>query len=223
MRTCKVCGKTKEDTDFYGKIYTCKRCVCEHNSRLVRERNLRKHPDLPDEVWKPYIGDTRYSVSTLGRVRGQYAQLLSPKKHWQGYLWLHIGCKHCLVHRLVAETFIPNPDNKATVNHINANKSDNRIENLEWATQSENNRHALKLNLRYFTRKMWETCTKGHKLSKRQVKDIKDKYDAGIQQFKLADEYKVSRAQICRIINGKSRNSKYQIKQFISNQQIKDL
>lgn len=212
MRTCKVCGKTKDDTDFYGNVYTCKRCVCERNSRIVRERNLIKDPDLEGEIWKPYPYNKIYKVSNIGRVRGRGGKILHPATHRQGYLWLKIGNRHCLVHRLVAETFIPNPDNKSTVNHINANKADNRVENLEWATQSENNRHALNLHLRYFTKRMWENCTKGYKLSKRQVDDIKSKYDNGTSQFKIAEEFHVSRAQICRIINGKSRNSKYQIK-----------
>lgn len=209
MRVCKVCGKQKEDTDFYGKTYTCKRCVCEHNSRMVRERNLKEHPDLPSEIWKPYIGDQRYSVSSLGRVRGIYSQLLSPKTHRQGYLWLRVGNKHCLVHRLVAETFIPNPENKATVNHINANKTDNRIENLEWATQTENNRHAHRLNLCPFTLKRWKISTRGFKVSKRQVNTIKKKFESGISQAELAEEYHISKSQVCRIVRGKSRNTQY--------------
>jgi hypothetical protein len=60
-------------------------------------------------------------------------------------------CKTFGVHRLVADTYIPNPLNKETVNHRNAIKDDNRIENLEWATRSEQTKHLLKLGLRDMT------------------------------------------------------------------------
>ena len=207
MRTCKVCGKSKEDSEFYSKVYTCKRCVCQANSKKAYEKNLRLYPDIEGEIWKVASGHPNYLVSNIGRIREPHGRINSPTKHRQGYLRVSVDGKELLVHRLVAETFIPNPDGKATVNHINANKADNRVENLEWATQSENNTHAVRMNLRHFTKKMWEQCTKGRCLSKRQVKEIKTKYQNGVPQHKIADEYHVSRAQICRIVNGKSRNS----------------
>jgi len=214
MRTCKVCGKTKEDTEFYGKTknYTCKRCVCERNSRIVYERNIIKEPSLEGEIWQAYPNNRNYLISTLGRVRGRGGRILHPAKHRQGYLWLKVGKSHCLVHRLVAETFIPNPDGKTTVNHINGNKADNRVENLEWATQSENNQHAVRLNLRPYTKKMWDRATEGYKVSKRQVTSIKELYKSGVTQSELAEVFHISRAQVCRIVNNKSRNTKYQIK-----------
>ena len=214
MRTCKVCGKTKEDTEFYGKTknYTCKRCVCERNSRIVYERNIIKEPSLEGEIWQAYPNNRNYLISTLGRVRGRGGRILHPAKHRQGYLWLKVGKSHCLVHRLVAETFIPNPDGKTTVNHINGNKADNRVENLEWATQSENNKHAHITGLCKFTRKQWEIATKGRKVSQVQVFQIKDKYNNGASQSELAEEFHISRAHVCRIVNNKSRNTKYQIK-----------
>lgn len=112
------------------------------------------------EVWKPVKGfEGIYEVSTFGCVRGIErkiickngspktikAKILNPKISNSGYFEVNLHClnkqKMRYVHRLVAEAFIPNPENKEEVNHIDENKTNNRAENLEWVTRVENAHH----------------------------------------------------------------------------------
>ena len=86
-----------------------------------------------------------YQVSNHGRVRNKKNKILKPYLT-RGYLRVSLyndsGRKCKLVHRLVAEAFIPNSHNKPAVNHINGCKTDSNVSNLEWANHSENMSHA---------------------------------------------------------------------------------
>jgi hypothetical protein len=103
------------------------------------------------------------------------------------------------IHRLVAQAFIPNLENKATVNHINGIKTDNRVENLEWATRSENSQHAYDTGLQSAVTKRGEKNGRS-KLTESQVFLIR--VDTRNQQI-IADEYGVSNQLISLIKNRK--------------------
>jgi hypothetical protein len=165
----------------------------------------------------------KYSVCEYGivysmdyRVKGNI-QNLKPAFDSKGYLRVGLIINGKLVtrkvHRLVAEAFIPNPENKPFVNHKDGNKSNNRVSNLEWSTAKENTQHAIKNGFFSFQdseRSKNTNPKKGilngqSKLTEKEVLEIRSKFKPRVYTREmLALEYKVKSSTIKDIVMRKS-------------------
>ena len=171
------------------------------------------------EVWKDIAGyEGLYQVSSFGRVKSLWhgrERIRKPHLNHKGYSELNLckggNVKGFKVHRLVAEAFIPNPQNKREVNHINGIKADNRVENLEWVTPSENQLHAYNTGLRKSAEENFHA-----KLTNEQVAYIREN-PCGLSNTELAERFGVAQPTICNIqlgktyqtVGGKVREQKY--------------
>jgi len=142
-----------------------------------RRMNHRK-----EKILKPYIskGENRYYNVKFRKIN---------------------GCKEktFMLHRLLAIHFIPNPDNKPHVNHINGIKTDNRIENLEWVTRSENAKHSIKIGLQIPFKGEENGCSK---LTEKQVLEIREIGKSKTLK-EIANTYGVSITLVSDILNRK--------------------
>lgn len=93
------------------------------------------------ENWKQIDGFDGYLVSDHGRICSLKTGLLKPCENSRGYMLVALNGKTKRLHRLVASAFIPNPENKPQVNHIDGDPKNNSVENLEWNTNGENQIH----------------------------------------------------------------------------------
>ena len=168
------------------------------------------------EKWQPCPGyEESYQVSNLGKVRSidrfhfkrrgrikgkTLIQNLNKKGYPEVKLWKNNKQEARNPHRLVALAFIPNPNNLPQVNHIDGDKLNNHVSNLEWISNSDNMRHAYKLGLK---------CSKGEnnsncKITDIQVTQIKLIYNTGKSSKYISEELNVKLHIVRQIISGKS-------------------
>lgn len=150
----------------------------------------------------------RIIIKTNGiaqRTKGKMLSIISN----QGYSLVSLSKGHYInvfVHRLVAEAFIPNPENKTDVNHINGNKADNKVENLEWLTRSENQIHSYRILKRKVSKAFLGRFGKDHPRS-RKVKCINN----GVTYSALNDaarELNISYSKISLVCSGQRKHTK---------------
>lgn len=152
-----------------------------------------------EEFRKIYDG---YEVSNHGNLKRNGVLLTTPIGA-SGYKrkYLKDLKQNILIHREVARVFIPNPDNKPQVNHKNGIKTDNGVENLEWATRSENQLHAVRTGLR----KIYTLeDSAASKLTNVQVIVIREAIRAGHKQKAIAKYFGLNQSTISLIKSGKN-------------------
>lgn len=161
---------------------------------------------MEQEIWKQVKDHPSYYISNLGNakrlrvLKNGSTKLINLKLiNRVGYssiaiVTLKTKNKKVSVHRLVAEAFIPNPENKPTVNHKNGIRNDNNVSNLEWVSYSENTLHAYQIGL------------SSAKLSNNDIIDIKHRRSLSESLLSIAKFYNVSTSHISNITRKKLKN-----------------
>lgn len=171
---------------------------------------------MDEEIWD-YVPrfNKMVKVSTLGRIKSFY-RYTSGKIircidiDCFGYARVRIKGKRYKIHRLVAETFIPNPGNKREVNHKDGNKLNNRADNLEWATRSENQKHAYKIGLQKPSKKQKQAVSKWNKENR--IKKVYQYDDNGnlihiySSQQEASIALNIKTSTVSRILHGQKTN-----------------
>jgi hypothetical protein len=169
------------------------------------------------EIWKPIQDCYDYEISNLGRVKniktGKYLKTsIRPDRYVNISLCVNNKTKNCKLHRLIAQAFIPNPENKPTVNHIDRNRSNNKLSNLEWATMSEQNKHSAKnQKSSYFCRPIIQKTIDNIYIQT--FSSIKEAslwlFNKNLTKYNSLNELNQSiiSSKICAVANGKRKNA----------------
>jgi len=223
-KICTNCKCDKAISDFPncklskdGKRSLCKKCqniYSKEHKRKKRWKNkqnlINERINLEGEIWCDIVGyEGLYQASNMGRIYSiKYSTIMfqSTKKVSDDYICKTVklqkdaNIKGFGVHRLIALTFIPNPENKPEVDHIDNNPSNNQASNLQWATKGDQTRWAYE---RGRDRKGGD---KAHtaKLTNEQVKELRLKYKNGVTYSELKKQYQISESSLSNIIKNRT-------------------
>lgn len=200
MKRCTFCKIEKESLEFYKNPLSkdllqtrCKKCtnIISRNKEILNRKKNEELVLLDNEIFRPISFNNNYLISNLGRVyvKEHYSTKYISSKYLKltklktGYYTICIDKKKYLIHRLVAEEFIVKKDkSKNIVNHIDSNRLNNKVENLEWCTLKENITHGVHKD-RY-----------SHKLNRCQVLEILNNNKLCIKELSI--KYNVSDTNI---------------------------
>ena len=158
------------------------------------------------EEFRDIKGFENYQVSNLGRIYSKKRRVCLKVKRLagRGYYQVRISKDgkyyYKNLHRLIAETFIPNPENLRTVNHINGNKLDNRFSNLEWADDCKQQHEACILGLKPTTK---------HILTEKEIVEVYKMYSCGTSVSDIAELFNTRTQQISKLVKGQRHKKLY--------------
>lgn len=150
--------------------------------------------------------NNNYHATSAGKIYNSKTSKLNEGGYNRRYLRCKIGGKEYNIHRLIAETFIPNPFNKPQVNHIDGNKHNNSVNNLEWVTAYENNLHAREMGLCIGPKSGENSnCSKLDDTTINYIKSIHKPYTKQFSTRTLAKKYNVNECWLSSVLNGNRR------------------
>lgn len=214
-KKCNRCQENKPFEQFHNhirrkdkKATKCKLCSNYYDKKLTLEK-CREATEFVKSTgeWLEVAGSPNYIIFKDGRLwNSKTLRFIKPKtiagKYQDVSLRLDGSYRYTTLHRLLAEAFIPNPQNHPQVNHLDGNKQNNNLENLEWVTAKENSQHAIATGLKIAP--MGEQFS-GSKLTEDQVIQIRSEYiPRKVSRAKLAEKYHVSQGTIQCILERKT-------------------
>ena len=142
----------------------------EYDTNNENKYENEEWKDIPSEIVNNIEG---YKISNYGRVKNHKGRISEGSNNQSGYLCVSIAPKQYSLHRLVAKVFIPNPENKEQVNHIDGNKQNSCVDNLEWCSNQENQIHKVNSGLSNSTKKIIQ-----YDLQMNKIKEFNSQIDA---------------------------------------------